>query len=58
MGPLANPYDPSQGYADDQAEIPYDPWEDDTEVEEEEEQESPGGYLDIAALRARAAARR
>ena len=29
MGPLANPFDPSQGFADDDAEKPYDPWEDD-----------------------------
>ena len=54
MGPLANPFDPSQGFVDDEAEKPYDPWEDDGEA--------PGGdeppareYLDIAALRARAA---
>ncbi|HEX8510688.1 MAG TPA: DUF4032 domain-containing protein, partial [Propionibacteriaceae bacterium] len=50
MGPLANPYDPSQGYADDQAsDAPYDPWE----TGEEPEEEVAGGYLDIAALRAR-----
>ena len=28
MGPLANPFDPSQGFADDDHEKPYDPWED------------------------------
>ena len=28
MGPLANPYDPSQGFVDEFAEKPYDPWED------------------------------
>jgi hypothetical protein len=51
MGPLANPFDPSQGYADDTVEKPYDPWEDGNEAPEEE---SPAGaYLDIAALRAR-----
>ena len=54
MGPLANPFDPSQGFVDDETDKPYDPWEDDGEA--------PGGdeppaqeYLDIAALRARAA---
>jgi tRNA A-37 threonylcarbamoyl transferase component Bud32 len=52
MGPLANPYDPSQGFADDSTDKPYDPWEDD--AEEPEEDESPAGFLDIAALRARA----
>src|SRR6476620_3388992 len=29
MGPLANPFDPSQGCADEDYEKPYDPWEDD-----------------------------
>ncbi|HWJ54075.1 MAG TPA: DUF4032 domain-containing protein, partial [Propionibacteriaceae bacterium] len=53
MGPLANPYDPSQGFADEQYEKPYDPWED--------SDEAPGAdkapateFLDIAALRAKA----
>jgi len=50
MGPLANPYDPSQGYLDEETDKPYDPWEDDAEPEEPE----PAGYLDIAALRSRA----
>lgn len=47
---LANPFDPSKGYADedDDEDVPYDPWED---VEEAPE---PSGYLDIAALRAKA----
>jgi hypothetical protein len=46
---LVNPYDPSQGYVDDGEEPPHDPWEDGiTEVP------GPTGYLDIAALRARA----
>jgi tRNA A-37 threonylcarbamoyl transferase component Bud32 len=50
-GPLANPFDPSQGFADDDSEKPYDPWEDEaTEAEEE----PAGAYLDIAALRAKA----
>jgi tRNA A-37 threonylcarbamoyl transferase component Bud32 len=54
MGPLANPFDPSQGFADEEYEKPYDPWEDGDETPGGEE-ESPGGdYLDIAALRARA----
>ncbi len=53
-GVLANPYDPSQGYADDSADKPYDPWEDgDDAPDDEEEEPSSGGYLDIAALRAR-----
>jgi hypothetical protein len=54
MGPLANPYDPSQGYADDDESVPYDPWEDDADASEEEEEVS-GAFLDIAALRAKAA---
>ena len=29
--PLANPFDPSQGFADEDYEKPYDPWEDDTD---------------------------
>ena len=52
MGPLANPFDPSQGYADDHAEKPYDPWEDGDDAPEEEEAPAHA-YLDIAALRAR-----
>jgi hypothetical protein len=53
MGPLANPFDPSQGFADDEHEKPYDPWEDEA-AESEEEAEPAAAYLDIAALRARA----
>ena len=53
MGPLANPYDPSQGFADEEYEKPYDPWEDDDETPDEEE-EPLAAYLDIAALRAKA----
>ena len=53
MGPLANPYDPSQGFVDDDAEKPYDPWEDD-QGEAEDEDVARRGFLDIAALRARA----
>jgi hypothetical protein len=52
MGPLANIYDPSLGYADDEADKPYDPWEDGGE-EPEAEEPAAGGFLDIAALRAR-----
>src|SRR3954453_10783728 len=54
MGALANPYDPSQGFADDEEDRPYDPWED-------SEESSDGGpepavdYLDISALRNRKA---
>ena len=47
---LVNPYDPSQGYVEEGEEPPKDPWEDaaaDTPV--------PSPYLDIAALRAKAA---
>jgi hypothetical protein len=50
-GPLANPFDPSQGFADDEYEKPYDPWEDE---EGEAGAEPAEAYLDIAALRARA----
>ena len=53
MGPLANPYDPSQGFIDEDYEKPYDPWEDDDEAPDEEE-EPLAAYLDIAALRAKA----
>ncbi len=53
MGPLANPFDPSQGFADDEHEKPYDPWEDEA-AESEEEEEPAAAYLDIAALRAKA----
>ena len=53
MGPLANPYDPSQGFADEEYKKPYDPWED--EAAESEAEEPPAeAYLDIAALRAKA----
>jgi hypothetical protein len=52
-GPLANPYDPSQGFADEDYEKPHDPWED--EAAESEAEEPPAeAYLDIAALRAKA----
>jgi hypothetical protein len=53
MGPLANPYDPSQGFADGDDEKRYDPWED--EAAESSAEEPPAeAYLDIAALRAKA----
>lgn len=49
---LANPYDPSKGYLDEaDEEAPYDPWEDPALVDDQPE---PSGFLDIAALRARA----
>ncbi len=53
MGPLANPFEPSQGFADDEEEKPYDPWEDEAAASEGEE-EPVAAYLDIAALRAKA----
>ena len=49
---LANPYDPSMGFADGDDEKPYDPWEDSDEGPSEDE-EPAAAYLDIAALRAR-----
>ncbi len=52
MGPLANPFDPSQGFTDDEYEKPHDPWEDDEQAAEDEVQATE--YLDIAALRAKA----
>jgi hypothetical protein len=52
MGPLANPFDPSQGFVDEEFDKPYDPWED--EAAESEPEEPAGTYLDIAALRAKA----
>ncbi|MFP5282836.1 MAG: DUF4032 domain-containing protein [Actinomycetes bacterium] len=52
MGPLANPYDPSQGFLDDSTDTPYDPWEDDV-AETGAEEPPPAPYLDIAALRSR-----
>jgi hypothetical protein len=51
-GPLANPFDPSQGFADDDSNEPYDPWEDD--AAEPDADEPAAAYLDIAALRAKA----
>ena len=50
MGPLANPFDPSQGFADDEHEKPYDPWEDDAAGSEEEEEPACGvpGYCRTA----------
>jgi hypothetical protein len=46
---LANPFDPSQGYVDDEGPMPEDPWASDYDIEA-----SP--YLDIDALRRKAAA--
>ena len=51
--PLTNPFDPSQGFADDEQEKPYDPWEDEA-AESEADEEPAAAYLDIAALRAKA----
>ena len=51
--PLTNPFDPSQGFADDEQEKPYDPWEDEA-AESQADEESAAAYLDIAALRAKA----
>jgi hypothetical protein len=49
---LVNPYDPSQGFVDaNEGERPYDPWEDDVA---DDDAAAPAGYLDVAALRARA----
>jgi hypothetical protein len=53
MGPLENPFDPSQGFVDEEHEKPYDPWEDAEETSAEVEDEPAANYLDIAALRAR-----
>lgn len=50
-GPLVNPFDPSQGFADGDDDKPYDPWED--EPAESESATEPAAYLDIAALRAK-----
>jgi hypothetical protein len=51
---LTNPFDPSQGFADDEQEKPYDPWEDEAAAESQAEEEPAAAYLDIAALRAKA----
>jgi hypothetical protein len=50
--PLANPFDPSQGFADDEDQKPYDPWEDGTAGSEAGE-EPAAAYLDIGTLRAK-----
>ncbi|MDR2929647.1 MAG: DUF4032 domain-containing protein [Propionibacteriaceae bacterium] len=47
---LVNPYDPSQGYVEEGEQPPHDPWED-----EVDDSPVPSGFLDIAALRAKAA---
>lgn len=53
VGQLANPYDPSQGFVDDQVDKPYDPWEDGNEAPDADEE--PGQtFLDINALRRKA----
>jgi hypothetical protein len=51
---LQNPFDPSQGFADDSYTKPYDPWEDDEEdTSTDAEAAQSVGYLDIGALRSR-----
>ena len=52
-GPLANPFEPSERFADEDDEKPYDPWEDGAAGSEAAEPPA-AGYLDIAALRAKA----
>ena len=47
---LANPFDPSQGFLDEEEEKPYDPWEDVAPADEP----APFGGFDIDALRAKA----
>jgi len=55
MGPLANPYDPSQGFVeDDEEDKPYDPWEDGDEAPGADEEPLATTHLDIDALRAKA----
>jgi hypothetical protein len=54
MGALANPFDPSQGFVDEEDETPYDPWEDEASTSRREEEQPAAAYLDIAALRAKA----
>ena len=46
---LANPYDPSQGFVDDEGPMPVDPWE----TAADDEPANGPGFLDIDALRAR-----
>jgi Domain of unknown function (DUF4032)/Lipopolysaccharide kinase (Kdo/WaaP) family len=48
--PLANPFDPSDGFLDDEEDKPYDPWEDEASGSDREEQPATA-HLDIAALR-------
>lgn len=52
-GQLANPYDPSQGYVDDDDTVPFDPWEDGTDAPDADEPDAKD-YLDIDAIRSRA----
>ena len=48
---LQNPYDPSQGFIDDEGEKPYDPWEDDNLGPDAETAGAAADFLDIDALR-------
>jgi hypothetical protein len=50
--PLANPFDPSQGFVDDEDEKAHDPWED--QADSEPEEAPAAANLDIAALRSKA----
>jgi hypothetical protein len=55
---LENPYDPSQGYADDDGDKPYDPWEDgDAAAGDGSDPGFDPNHLDIEALRRRSAER-
>lgn len=55
IGQLQNPYDPSQGYVDEEDEgKPYDPWEDDAAAADDVPDQ---GFLDIEALRRKAKGR-
>ena len=50
---LLNPYDPSQGFHDDEDEPPFDPWEAEAHAPDAEVLPT---FLDIDALRRKAAA--
>ncbi len=54
VGQLENPYDPSQGFVEDDQGVPYDPWEDEPDGASTDAPTDPE-FLDIAALRAKAA---
>jgi hypothetical protein len=54
LSQLANPYDPSLGYTDDEEDKPYDPWEDDA-LDPDAADEPVSEFLDMDALRRRQA---